>query len=90
MSGWIELKRRKAGEKSHKEGQRAAKEKNTGETQRKRRKQREYQTKIKKQDDVNIANCGCNHADISGFGVMRDCAENNRRGADERGGRSGK
>ena len=78
MSGWIELKRRKAGEKCYKEGQRAAKEKNTGEAQRKRRKQREYQTKIKKQDDVNIANCGCNHADISGFGFMRDCAENNR------------
>ena len=32
MSGWIELKRRKAGEKCYKEGQRAAKEKNTGES----------------------------------------------------------
>ena len=31
MSGWIELKRRKAGEKCYKEGQRAAIEKNTGE-----------------------------------------------------------
>ena len=30
MSGWIELKRRKAGEKCHKEGQRAAKEKIQG------------------------------------------------------------